>query len=83
LRAQGTAPDEKGGYTVPTQSRNVIVEAMKDYGGIASVSQILSTSNGQDIDWATSDGTTEEGELLGENTETDEGDVILVALLGR
>jgi HK97 family phage major capsid protein len=83
LRAQGTAPDEKGGHTVPTQFRNVIVEAMKDYGGIASVSQILSTSNGQDIDWATSDGTTEEGELLGENTETDEGDVILVALLGR
>ena len=75
LRAQGTATDEKGGYTVPTQFRNVIVEAMKDYGGIASVSQILSTSNGQDIDWATSDGTTEEGELLGENTETDEGDV--------
>ncbi|MCK6678253.1 phage major capsid protein [Enterobacter asburiae] len=75
LRAQGTAPDEKGGYTVPTQFRNVIVEAMKDYGGIASVAQILSTSSGQDIDWATSDGTTEEGELLGENTETDEEDV--------
>ncbi|NIG74676.1 phage major capsid protein [Klebsiella sp. Ap-873] len=75
IRAQGTAPDDKGGYTVPTQFRNVIVEAMKDYGGIASVSQILNTSNGQDIDWATSDGTTEEGELLGENTEASEEDV--------
>ncbi len=65
----------KRGYTVPTQFRNKIIEALKDYGGIASVAQILNTANGQDIDWATSDGTTEEGELLGENTETSEEDV--------
>ncbi len=51
LRAQGTTPDEKGGYTVPTQFRNKIVEALKDYGGIASVAQILNTANGQEIDW--------------------------------
>lgn len=75
MRAQGTAPDEKGGYTVPTQFRNLIVDAMKDYGGIASIAQILNTSNGQDIDWATSDGTAEEGELLGENVAASEGDV--------
>lgn len=75
LRAQGTTPDAKGGYTVPTQMLNKIVDAMKAYGGIASVAQILNTSNGQDITWATSDGTTEEGELLGENTETSEEDV--------
>ncbi|MBS0878583.1 MULTISPECIES: phage major capsid protein [unclassified Tatumella] len=75
LRAQGTAPDEKGGYTVPTQMRNIIIEAMKAYGGIASVAQMLNTSNGQPIDWATSDGTTEEGELLGENTAASEEDV--------
>lgn len=75
LRAQGTSPDAKGGYTVPTQFLNKIVDAMKAYGGIASVAQILNTSNGQDIAWSTSDGTSEEGELLGENTETSEEDV--------
>lgn len=75
LRAQGTAPDEKGGYTVPTQMLNRIVDSMKDYGGIASVAQILNTSNGQPIEWATSDGTEEEGELLGENTAASEEDV--------
>lgn len=75
LRAQGTSPDAKGGYTVPTQMLNKIVETMKAYGGIASVAQILNTSNGQDITWSTSDGTAEEGELLGENTETSEEDV--------
>ncbi len=75
LRAQGTSPNEKGGYTVPTRMLNKVVDQMKAYGGIAGVAQILSTSDGQDITWSTSDGTTEEGELLGENTETTEEDV--------
>ncbi|HBZ5601071.1 TPA: phage major capsid protein, partial [Morganella morganii] len=75
LRAQGTSPDEKGGYTVPTQMLNKVVDQMKAYGGIAGISQILTTSNGQDITWSTSDGTAEEGELLGENTAASEQDV--------
>ncbi|MEQ1964963.1 phage major capsid protein [Xenorhabdus khoisanae] len=74
LRAQGVSPDEKGGYTVPTQMLNKVVEAMKAYGGIASVAQILSTATGQTIEWATADGTTEEGELLGENAAASEED---------
>lgn len=83
LRAQGTSPDVKGGYTVPTQMLNKIVDSMKAYGGIASVAQILNTSTGQDITWSTSDGTAEEGELLGENTETTEEDVTFgTAVLG-
>lgn len=83
LRAQGTAPDEKGGYTVPTQMLNKIIEQMKAYGGIASVAQILTTSTGQDITWSTSDGTEEEGELLGENTAASEQDVEFgTAILG-
>ena len=82
-RAQGVSPDEKGGYTVPTQMLNKIVDAMKAYGGIASVAQILSTSNGQDITWSTSDGTSEEGELLAENSAASEGDVTFgTAVLG-
>lgn len=75
LRAQGTTPDAKGGYTVPTQMLNKIVDSMKAYGGIASVAQVLNTSDGQDITWSTSDGTSEEGELLGENSEASEEDV--------
>ncbi|KGA39394.1 phage capsid protein [Pectobacterium odoriferum] len=83
LRAQGTTPDSKGGYTVPTQMLNRVVDSMKAYGGIASVAQILNTSNGQDITWSTSDGTSEEGELLGENAEASEEDVSFgTAILG-
>lgn len=75
LRAQGTTPDDKGGYTVPKVMLNKIVDSMKAYGGIASVAQILVTSDGQTITWSTSDGTSEEGELLAENTAAREGDV--------
>lgn len=69
---QSVGANEKGGYTVPRQFLNRIVEAMKAYGGIASVSQILTTANGQPIDWVYSDGTDEEGALIGENEAAEE-----------
>ena len=62
---------------------NKVVDQMKAYGGIAGISQILTTSNGQDITRSTSDGTAEEGELLGENTAASEQDVEFgTAILG-
>lgn len=76
MRAQSTDSDTAGGYTVPTEMLNRIHEAMKDYGGLASVAQILTTENGQTLEWPTSDGTAEEGELIGENSQASEGDVI-------
>lgn len=47
---------------------------MKAYGGIASVAQIMNTSDGKTIEWPTADGTNEIGELLGENNEASEED---------
>ena len=67
--------NDRGGYTVPTTMLNRIHESMQDYGGLASVAQILSTSDGANIEWPVSDGTGEEGELLGENTAASEKDV--------
>lgn len=75
MRAQATNPNEKGGYTVPTEMLNRIYEAMKDYGGLAGVAQVMNTDSGNDIEWPTSDGTAEEGVLLGENQEAGEEDV--------
>lgn len=74
MRAQGTSPADKGGYTVPTHMVNRVIETMKAYGGIANIAQILYTSDGAEIDWPTSDGTAEEGELIGENTAASEQD---------
>lgn len=51
-----------------------VVEQMKAYGGIAGVAQILTTSDGRTMEWATADGTDEVGVLLGENEEAGEED---------
>lgn len=75
LRAQAAGTDNKGGYTVPKEMQARIVEQMKAYGGISSVAQILNTADGHPIMWATADGTTEEGELVGENAAATEQDV--------
>lgn len=84
IRAQGIDDGEggktKGGYTVPRQFRNRVIEKMKAYGGIANVCQILSTANGQSIDWACSDGTAELGVMIGENEATDESDISFTAV---
>ena len=74
MRAQGVGVNDKGGYTVPKEMQARIVEQMKAYGGIAQVAQILTTSDGRTIEWITADGTTEEGELIGENTAATEAD---------
>jgi HK97 family phage major capsid protein len=76
MRAQAASIGDKGGYTVATTLMAKVLERMKDYGGIASVSQALVTDTGNVIEWATSDGTEEMGELVGENVAATEGDVL-------
>lgn len=83
MRTQGVGVNDHGGYTVPKEMQTRIVEQMKAYGGIASVEQILTTSDGRTIEWITADGTTEEGELIGENTAATEADTLFgIANLG-
>lgn len=74
MRANGTSPNEKGGYTIPREMQNKIHEAMKAFGGIAQHCQLMVTSSGNPVHWPTSDGTTEVGELVGENQQVGEQD---------
>lgn len=62
----GTAA--QGGYTVPTEVAASVANALKAYGGMRSVAEVFQTSEGNDINFPTSDGTSETGELIGENT---------------
>ena len=83
MRTQGVGVNDHGGYTVPKEMQTRSVVQMKAYGGIASVAQILTTSDGRTIEWITADGTTEEGELIGENTAATEADTLFgIANLG-
>ena len=63
-----TGTDAQGGYTVPTEVSGTIIEALKAFGGMRSVATVISTATGVPMTMPTSDGTTEEGEILGENT---------------
>lgn len=58
----------QGGYTVPTEVATAVADALKVYGGMRSVAEVFRTSAGNDINFPTSDGTSETGELIGENT---------------
>jgi HK97 family phage major capsid protein len=58
----------QGGYTVPTEVATSVANALKAYGGMRSVAEVFRTTAGNDINFPTSDGTSETGELIGENT---------------
>lgn len=75
VRALGTSPDTAGGYLVPDEFRNVMTEAMKAYGGLLSLANVITTSTGNDLAWPTNDDTSNEGALLSENSPVTEQDV--------
>lgn len=63
-----TTTNSEGGYTVPTQVATQLYDALKIYGGVRSVANVIRTDNGQTINYPNSDGTSETGELIAENT---------------
>lgn len=62
-----TTTAAEGGYTVPSEIAAMVVDAMKAYGGMRQVSQVISTAGGNSLNYPTSDGTSEVGEIVAEN----------------
>lgn len=73
--AMSTTTPAEGGYTVPTEIAALVIEKLKAYGGMRDVAQILSTASGAPLNFPTSDGTGEVGEIVGENAAAAAGDV--------
>lgn len=63
-----TTTSSQGGYTVPTEVAQQVADALKQYGGVRAVADIITTSGSNPINFPTSDGTSETGELIAENT---------------
>lgn len=74
-RAQSSTVAGKGGETIPTDFRGLIVDKMKAFGGIANICQLLETDKGNPMEWVITDGTNDLGDLVGESEEAGEGDV--------
>lgn len=58
----------EGGYTVQTDVVKQVLNALKAYGGMRNVAQIIQTEQGNPMNYPTSDGTSEVGEIVAENT---------------
>lgn len=63
-----TTTTTEGGYTVPSEIASQLIEKMKGYAGVRQVAQSLVTAAGNSLSYPTSDGTSEVGELIAENT---------------
>ncbi|AKO18941.1 phage major capsid protein [Xanthomonas oryzae] len=66
---------EEGGYTVPTTLAGQILDALKAYGGMRQVADIIRTAGGEPMQYPTSDGTSEEGEIVAENQSATDADI--------
>lgn len=75
MRVNSVGTDTAGGFTVPTQFRNRIVDTMKMFGGVANIATVFESDDGTSINWPVSDGTAEEGEMIAENGESGEQDM--------
>ena len=73
MRAQTVGGDgSDGGFTVPTEFRNRVAETMKAFGGVANIATVFETATGAPIQWVTTDGTADEGVMVGETEESTE-----------
>lgn len=70
-----TTTGSEGGFTVQTEVAKTVLDALKAYGGMRSIASVLQTSQGNQINYPTSDGRSETGEIIGQNATATGQDV--------
>lgn len=75
VNTMSTGTPSEGGYTVQTEVARSIIDAIKAFGGMRSVAEVFATATGVPMQYPTSDGTNEEGEIVGENASASDLDV--------
>ena len=73
--AMSTTTSSEGGYTVPSEVAAMVVDALKAFGGMREVAQIIRTQGGNALNYPTSDGTSEVGEIVAENAAATAADI--------
>lgn len=69
LRAQSEGVGSEGGFLVPTEFRQKLVERLLAYGGLAEHAETINTSSGGPLEFPTLDDTASEGEIIAENAQ--------------
>ncbi|CAI4032318.1 Phage major capsid protein [Nitrospira tepida] len=75
--AQGVGSGGAGGYAVPDAAMAPLVEALKQIGGVLPNCTIVPSATGADLPIPADNETAVEGEIISENTQHNEGDVVL------
>jgi len=75
--AQSTGSGGAGGYAVPDASMTPMVEAMKLIGGLLPFATVLPSETGADLPIPTDNETAVEGEIITENSQHNDGDIVL------
>ena len=73
--AMSTTTTTEGGHTVPTEVASMVIDALKAYGGMRDVAEIITTEGGNPWNFPTSDGTAETGEIVAENAAATLGEM--------
>lgn len=69
LRAQSEGVDSAGGFLVPPEFRQKLVERMVAFGGLASLAETISTSTGAPLEFPTLDDTANSGSITAEGAQ--------------
>lgn len=73
--AQGVGTGSAGGYLVPPEFRNTLIEQMTFVAAMRQFSEVITTETGANLPWPTVDDTAQEGAILAENTGISQQDV--------
>jgi HK97 family phage major capsid protein len=73
--AQGVGTGSAGGYLVPPEFRNALIEQVTFVAAMRQYAEVITTDSGANLPWPTVDDTGQEGAILGENTQITEQDV--------
>lgn len=74
--AMSTTTATEGGYTVPSEIATMVINRLKAFGGMREVAEVLSTASGTGLNFPTTDGTGEVGEIVGENQAVSGQDIV-------
>lgn len=78
-RALSVVTGSAGAYMVPTSFMTSLETAMLAYSGVRQAAQVIRTDSGNAMPWPTVNDTSNEGELIGENTEVAEQDITVAS----
>lgn len=70
-----TTSGSEGGYTVQPIVASTLIEALKDFGAMRRIASRLATTSGADLSYPSTNGTSEEGEIVEQNAQAGNADL--------